>query len=162
MCTPSGAMGFEVSWRVGRTRAAYHVIAGHFFGASAYSLLCKKRVTATLLQTRLLYSSETWPQLPVVHTKRLKRVQMNWTRQAVKRHRGEGCRETDAQIRAEFSISTVESKITLRRLVFVVAAAHGLSLVSCAPRRLSETWSCKQCSRRYQQCRIQWVTSTRG
>ena len=32
MCTPSGAMGFEVSWRVGRTRAAYHVIAGHFFG----------------------------------------------------------------------------------------------------------------------------------
>ena len=41
MCTPSGAMGFEVSWRVGRTRAAYHVIAEHSFGAC--SLLCKKR-----------------------------------------------------------------------------------------------------------------------
>ena len=26
-------------------------------------------------------------------------VQMSWTRQAVKRHRGEGCRGTDAQIR---------------------------------------------------------------
>ena len=42
MCTPSGAMGFEVcrgEW-VARG-AAYHVIAGHSFGAC--SLLCKKR-----------------------------------------------------------------------------------------------------------------------
>ena len=44
---------------------------------------------------------------------------MSWTRKAVKRHRGEGCRGTDAQIRAEFSVATVESKVRLRRLSFL-------------------------------------------
>ena len=85
-----------------------------------------------------------------MHAKRLEGVQMNWTGKSVKRHRGEGCRETNAQIRAEFSIPTVESKIRLRRMVFFVTAAHGLSLVSCTaarsghatagPRRLVDTW----------------------
>ena len=44
---------------------------------------------------------------------------MRWIRKAVKRYRGEGCNETDAQIRAEFSITTVESKIRHRRLGFL-------------------------------------------
>ena len=44
---------------------------------------------------------------------------MNWTGKSVKRHRGESCRETQAQIRAEFSIPTVESMIRLRRMVFL-------------------------------------------
>ena len=97
---------------------------------------CARRemVAATLLETRLLYSSETRPLLPEVHAKRLEGVQMNWTGKSVKRHRCEGCRETNAQIRAEFSIPTVESKIRLRRMVFFVTAAHGLSLVSCNAR----------------------------
>ena len=89
MCTPSGAMGPEVSWRVDRRRVAYFAIAGHFFCAATFSLKYKKSATATLLETRLLCSSETWPPLPLGHAKRLE---------------GEGCRETDAQIRAEFSI----------------------------------------------------------
>ena len=46
----------------------------------------------TLFETRLLYSSEKWPPLPVRHAKRREGVQMSWTRKAVKRHRGEGCR----------------------------------------------------------------------
>ena len=37
----------------------------------------------------------------------------------MKRYRGEGCNETGAQIRAEFSIATVESKIRHRRLGFL-------------------------------------------
>ena len=52
------------------------VIAGHFFGAAVNSLLCKKRVAATLLETRLLYSSETWPQLPVEHAKRVQMTKL--------------------------------------------------------------------------------------
>ena len=56
--------------------------------------------------------------LPLGHAIRLEGVQMRWTRKAVKRHRGEGGSETDAQIRAEFSIATVESKIRCRRLGF--------------------------------------------
>ena len=96
MCKPSGAMGPEVSWRVDRTWVAYFAIARHFFGAATISLKCKKSAT------RLLYSSETWPRLSMG---RLEGVQMRWIRKAVRKHRGEGCRETDAQIRAEFSTS---------------------------------------------------------
>ena len=59
MCTPSGAMGPEVSWRVDRTRVAHLAVAGRFFAAAKFSLKCKKNVAATLLETRLLYSSET-------------------------------------------------------------------------------------------------------
>ena len=96
VCTPSGAMGPEVSWRVERARAAYLAVAGRFFGAAA----CKKRVAGTLLDTRLHHSSETWPPPLVGHARRLEGVQMRWTRKAVRSHRGGGCRETDAQIRA--------------------------------------------------------------
>ena len=116
MCTPNGAMGPEVSWRVGSHAVVYLTVAGHFFGAATFSLRC---VAATLLETRLLYSSETWPPLPVEHAKHLEGVQMSWTRKAVKRHRGEGFRGTDAQIRGEFSLATVESKVRLRRLTFL-------------------------------------------
>ena len=119
MCTPSGAVTPEVSWSVDRTREAHLAVAGRFFAAAKFSLKCKKNVTSTLLETRLLYSSETWPPLPMGHAKRLERVQMRWTRKAVKRHRGEGCKETDAQIRAEFSVATVESKMRCRRLGFL-------------------------------------------
>ena len=94
-------------------------MAGRFFAAANFSLKCKKSVAATLLETRLLYSSETWPPLPMGHARRHERVQMRWIRKAVKRHCGEGCNETDAQIRAEFSIATVESKIWHRRLSFL-------------------------------------------
>ena len=88
MCTPSGAMGPGVSWRVDRTRVAYLVVAGRFFAAANFSLKCKKSVAATLLKTRLLYSSETWPPLPMGHAQRLESVQMRWIRKAVKRYRG--------------------------------------------------------------------------
>ena len=84
-----------------------------------FSLKCKRSVAATLLERRLFYSSETWPPLPMGHAKRLESVQMRWIRKAVKRYRGESCNKTDAQIRAEFSISTVESKIRHRRLGFL-------------------------------------------
>ena len=94
-------------------------MAGRFFAAANFSLKCKKSVANTLLETRLLYRSETWPPLPMGHAKRLESVQMRWIRKAVKRYRGEGCNETDAQIRAEFSIATVESKIRHRRLGFL-------------------------------------------
>ena len=43
---------------------------------------------------------------------------MRWIRKTVRKHCGEGCRETDAQIRAEFLIATVESRVRLRRLSF--------------------------------------------
>ena len=172
MCTPSGAMGPEVSWRVYRTRVAYVAVAGHFFGAATFSLRCKKSVAATFLETRLLYSSETWPPSPVGHAKRLEGVQMSWTRKAVKRHRGEGCRGTDAQIRAEFSIATVESKVRLRRLSFFVAAAYGLSLASRTAAGSGHATALDQgdCwrlggpagSRRYRRCRAQQVMLTRG
>ena len=102
-----------------RTRVAYLTVAGRFFAAANFGLKCKKSVATTLLETRLLYSSETWPPLPMSHAKRLESVQMRWIRKAVKRYRGEGCNETDAQIRAEFSIATVESKIRHRRLGFL-------------------------------------------
>ena len=115
-CTPNGAMGPEVSWRVDRTRVAYLAVAGRFFAAANFSLKCKKSVA---LETRLLYISETWPPLPMGHAKRLESVQMRWMRKAVKRYRGEGCNEIDAQIRAEFSITTVESKIRHRMLGFL-------------------------------------------
>ena len=117
--TPSGAMGPEVSWRVDRTRVAFLAVAGRFFAAANFSLKCKKSVAATLLETRLLYSSETWPPLPMGHARRHERVQMRWIRKAVQRHCGEGCNETDAQIRAELPIATVESKIRHRRLSFL-------------------------------------------
>ena len=104
MCTPSGAIGPEVSWRVDRSRVAYFANAEHFFGAATFSLKYKKSATATLLETRLSYSSETWPPLPMWHGKRLEGGQMRWIRKSVRKHGGEGCRETDAQIRAEFSI----------------------------------------------------------
>ena len=65
MCTPSGAMGPEVSWRVDRTRVAHLAVAGRFFAAANFSLKCKRSVAATLLETRLLYSSGTWPPLPM-------------------------------------------------------------------------------------------------
>ena len=120
-------MGPEVSWRVDRTRVAYLLVAGHFFGAATFILRCKKSVAAELLETRLLYSSETWPPLPVAHAKRLQGVQKSWIRKAVKKYRGEGCTSTDAQIRAEFSTATVESKVRPRRLSFL---SHGLSLAS--------------------------------
>ena len=60
MCTPSGAMGPEVSWIVDRTRVAYLAVAGRFFAAANFSLKCKKSVAVTLRETRLLCSSETW------------------------------------------------------------------------------------------------------
>ena len=53
------------------------------------------------------------------HPKRLESVQVSRIRKAVKRYRGERCNETDARIRAEFSIATVESKIRHRRLGFL-------------------------------------------
>ena len=71
MRTPGGAMGLEVSWSVARTRVAYLAVAGRFFAAANFSLKCKKSVAATLVETRLLYSSETWPPLPMGHAKRL-------------------------------------------------------------------------------------------
>ena len=48
MCTPSGAMGPEVSWRVDRTRVVYFAVAGRFFAAAKFSLKCKKNVAALL------------------------------------------------------------------------------------------------------------------
>ena len=57
MCTPSGAMGPEVSWRVERARAAYQAVAGSFFGAATFRNTFKKKVTETLLETRLLYKA---------------------------------------------------------------------------------------------------------
>ena len=117
-------MGPEVSWRVDRTRVAFLAVAGRFFAAVNFSLKCKKSVAATLLETRLLYSSETWPPLSMGHARRHERVQMRWIRKAVKRHCGEGCNETDAQIRAEFSIATAQVELP-------GAASHGLSNASC-------------------------------
>ena len=38
MCTPSGAMGPEVSWRVDRTRVAYLAVAGHFLWRGDFQL----------------------------------------------------------------------------------------------------------------------------
>ena len=40
MCTPSGAMGPEVSWRMDRTRVTYLAVAGRFFAAANFSLNC--------------------------------------------------------------------------------------------------------------------------
>ena len=130
-------------------------------------------MAATLLETRLLYSSETRPQLPEVHAKRLEGVQMNWTGKSVKRHRGEGCRETHAQIRAEFSIPTVESMIRLRRMVFLsqlrTASPLFRALLQEAGMQLPDQGDCwrrgspaNNAAERYQQCRIQRVTSSRG
>ena len=113
MCAPSGAMGPKVSWRVNRTRVAYLAEAGRFFAAAKFSLKCKKNVAATLPETRLAVGTR----------------QMRWTRKAVKRHCGEGCSETDAQIRAEFSIATVESKIRCRRLGFLAQLQKASSML---------------------------------
>ena len=94
-------------------------------GVFLWCLKCKKSAAASLLATRLLHSSETWPPLPVGHAKRLEGVQMKVDPKSC------GCIDTDAQLRAEFSPATVESKVRLRRLSFLVAAAHGLSLATC-------------------------------
>ena len=118
MSTPCGSMVPDLSWRVDRTRVAYLAVAGRFFAAANFSLKCKRSVAATLLETRLLYSSETWPPLPMGHAKRLESMLMRWIRK-VKRYRGESCNKTDAQIRAEFSIATMESKFRHRRLGFL-------------------------------------------
>ena len=119
--------GLEVSWRVDRTRVVYLAVAGHFFGAATFSMRC---VAATLLETRLLHSSETWPPLPVGHAKRLEGVQMSWTRNAVKRHRGEGCKGTDAQNSCRVLGSHSGKQGKAPQTEVFVAAAHGLSLAS--------------------------------
>ena len=101
-------------------------MAGRLFAAAKCSLKCKKNVAATLLETRLLYCSEAWPPLPLGHAKRLEGVQMRWTRKAEKLHHGEGCRETDAQISAEFSIATGGEQDKVPQVGLSGAVAHGL------------------------------------
>ena len=54
------------------------------FAASNFSAKCKKSVATTLLEARLLHSSETWSPLPMGHAKRHEEVQMRWALKAVK------------------------------------------------------------------------------
>ena len=126
MCTPSGAMGPEVSRREDRTREACLAVAGRFFAAANFSLKCKRSVAATLLETRLLYSSETWPPLPMGHAKCLESVQIRWIRKAdvtvVK-----AVTKLMPKFVRSFSIATVESKIRHRSLGFLAQ----LSNASC-------------------------------
>ena len=78
MCTPCGAMGPEVPGRVD-------------------SVLCGGGTFLCCGEAQPEVQRRMWL------AKRLEGVQVRWTRKAVKRHRGEGCSGTDAQIRAEFS-----------------------------------------------------------
>ena len=120
--------GPEVSWRVGSHAGSVPCGCGALLRRGDFQHeVCG---CYALLETRLLHSSETWPPLPVGHAKRLEGVQMSWTRKAVKRHRGEGCRGTDAQNSCRVLGSHSGKQGKARQTEVFVAAAHGLSLAS--------------------------------